>query len=80
MLINSSFYVLKSLIKKKKKKKRILKFVVNQVLIFDYFKMWHLVRLIYVRFIRKQEHQSFSMSILGSYMRWSSAVLNTKLT
>jgi hypothetical protein len=39
----------------------------------------NLARRIYVRFIRQQQRQSFSVSILGSYNRWGSTILHTKL-
>ena len=57
-----------------------LKIVVNQLYIFEYFKLLYLCRRIYVRFIRQQERQSLSVSILGSYIRWGSTNLHTKLT
>jgi hypothetical protein len=41
--------------------------------------MYH-VRRIYVCFIRQQERQSFSVSILGSYIRWGITGLHTKIT
>ena len=45
-----------------------------------YFKLLYLVCRIYVRFIRQQERHSFSVSKEGSYMRWGTTVLHTKLT
>ena len=47
---------------------------------FEYFELLYLVRRIYIRFIRQQERQSFSVSILGSYIRWGKTALHTKLT
>ncbi len=45
---------------------KIFEFVVNKLKAFEYFKLLYLSRRIYVRFIRQQERQSFSMSVLGS--------------
>jgi hypothetical protein len=44
------------------------------------FKLLYLIRGIYVRFLRQQERHSFSVSIVGSYMRWGKTALHTKLT
>ncbi len=57
-----------------------MKFVVNELYIFEYSKLLYLHRRIYVRFIRQQERQRLSVSKLGSYKRWGNTILNTKLT
>jgi hypothetical protein len=62
----------------KKRNNTILKFVVNHLQIFEYFKLMYLVRRVYVRFIRQQERHSFSVSFLGSYKRWGTNALHTK--
>jgi hypothetical protein len=46
---------------------KLFKFVVNHLQIFEYFKLLYLVGRIYVRFIRQQERQSFSVSLVRSY-------------
>jgi hypothetical protein len=63
-----------------KRNVKILKFAFNQLQIFEYFKLLYLVRHIYVCFIRQQERQSFSVSILVSDIRWGKTVLHTLLT
>jgi hypothetical protein len=40
--------------------------VVNHLYTFEYCKLMYLARRIYVRFIRQQERQSFSVPILRS--------------
>ena len=59
---------------------KIFKFVVNHLKILEYFKLLYLIRRIYVRFIRQQQRNTFSVSILGSYIRWRITILHTKLT
>jgi hypothetical protein len=39
----------------------------------------YLAHRIYVRFIRQQERQSFSVSILGSYQSWGTTALHRML-
>jgi hypothetical protein len=43
------------------------------------FKLVYLGRRIYIRFIRQQERQSFSVPISGCCIRWSTTILHTKL-
>ncbi len=49
---------------------KIFKFVVNQFKTFEYFNLLYLIRNIYVRFIRQQQCNGFSVAVFGSYIRW----------
>jgi hypothetical protein len=77
---SSSCHVQISLINDKNNDK-ILMFVFNYLEIFKYYKLMDLfARRIYIRFIRQQERHSFSVSIVGSCIRWGKTVLHTKIT
>ena len=61
-------------------KKAMLKSSSSLSITYEYFKLLYLARRIYVCFIRQQERHSFSVSFLGSYIRWGKTVLHTKRT